>query len=195
MNFEDEWYKTHPKDHWFYNKLLLSCELGYTCGPVGIDVPSPGQYILRPVQNYLGMGRFARIATIEGSTDHLHPGEFWCEVFSGEHLSVDYHHGVCELVVKGTRDKKAPLWKWKQWKKINKKIKLPSILQETHGKYEWINCEFIGNKLIEVHFRQNPDFRFGNNVAIPVWDEKDIKKGPLRFVEDQDYRRKGFYIK
>ena len=63
------------------------------------------------------------------------------------------------------------------------------------GNYEWINCEFIDNKLIEVHFRRNPDFRYGNSVAVPVWKDQDIQKiDNLVFIEDQDYLRKGFYI-
>jgi len=65
-----------------------------------------------------------------------------------------------------------------------------------HGNYEWINCEFIGNCLIEVHFRQNPDFRFGNDEAIPVWDNEisnDMKN--YQYISDSDYYRKGFWIK
>jgi hypothetical protein len=197
MNFEDEWHKTHPLDHWVYDKLLLSNALGYTCGPVGIDVPTPGQYIIRPVHNYMGMGRFSRIASLTRSTDHLHPGEFWCEVFKGPHFTVDFHNGVAELVVKGVRKEGDPLWKWSRWTRVNKKFKLPKILQDLHGKYEWINCEFIGDRLIEVHFRKNPDFRFGNKIAIPVWDGSEIKnkKSQFHFVEDKDYHRRGFYIK
>jgi hypothetical protein len=60
------------------------------------------------------------------------------------------------------------------------------------GDYDWINCEFIGNRLIEVHFRRNPDFRYDNSVAIPVWDDEEIEN--MRFIEDSDYLRKGFYV-
>ena len=35
------------------------------------------------------MSRLSRIEFIENSTEHLHPSEFWCEVFIGEHLSID----------------------------------------------------------------------------------------------------------
>jgi hypothetical protein len=60
------------------------------------------------------------------------------------------------------------------------------------GDYDWINCEFIGNQLIEVHFRRNPDFRYDNSVAIPVWDDEKVEN--MRFIEDSDYLRKGFYV-
>ena len=63
------------------------------------------------------------------------------------------------------------------------------------GDYNWINCEFIGNNLIEVHFRRNPDFRYGNTVAIPVWkNDRPKRMGNLTFIEDQDYLRRGFFI-
>ena len=63
------------------------------------------------------------------------------------------------------------------------------------GKYEWINCEFIGDKLIEVHFRRNPDFRYNNNVAIPVWENGEIPAyGKYKYIEDKDFLRKGFLI-
>ena len=189
----DEWNHIHSQDLWVYNKLFLSRVLGYTCGPVGTTVPQPDFYIVRPMMNLLGMGRFARKEWIEKYTDTFHPGEFWCEIFEGEHLSVDFYRQKAELVVLGTRDAEEPYYKWKKWEKIDRNFDFPEILKNLKGDYDWINCEFIGNKLIEVHFRQNPDFRYGNSVAIPVWD--DEKSDTMTFVEDSDYLRRGFYIK
>ena len=189
----DEWNHIHSQDLWVYNKLFLSRVLGYTCGPVGTTVPQPDFYIVRPMMNLLGMGRFARKEWIEKYTDTFHPGEFWCEIFEGEHLSVDFYRQKAELVVLGTRDAEEPYYKWKKWEKIDRNFDFPEILKNLKGDYDWINCEFIGNNLIEVHFRQNPDFRYGNSVAIPVWD--DEKSDTMTFVEDSDYLRRGFYIK
>jgi hypothetical protein len=86
----DEWNSIHKEDLWVYNKLFLARSLGHLCGPVGASVPSPDYYIVRPSINLLGMGRFSRIEWIDNSTDHLHPAEFWCEIFQGEHISVDF---------------------------------------------------------------------------------------------------------
>jgi len=65
-------------------------------------------------------------------------------------------------------------------------------------KYKWINCEFIGDKLIEVHFRRNPDFRYGNSKATPIWNDDEIPNipidSPLSYIEDDDYYRKGFIV-
>ena len=195
LNPTDEWNSIIEEDLWVYNKLILSRRLGYLCGPVGCHVPYSGYYIVRPSINLLGMGRFSRIEWIEESTDHFHPSEFWCEVFEGDHISVDFYQKESNLVILGEREVYNPLYRWKKWTKIDRKVNFPNILNNLKGKYDWINCEFIGNKLIEVHFRRNPDFRYGNSVAIPVWKGEKVEKiENLVFVEDEDYRRKGFYI-
>lgn len=195
LDSQEEWDNIHNSDLWVYNKLFLSRILGYNCGPTGVPVPKSDFYIIRPSFNLLGMGRFARIEWIEKSSDHLHPSEFWCEVFTGDHYSVDYQNKDPKLTVIGERDAEEPLYKWKKWTKIDHHIEFPSILNSLVGDYEWINCEFIGKHLIEVHFRQNPDFRYGNNVAIPVWRHKNTSKySNMEYIEDEDYLRKGFYI-
>ena len=194
LDGNDEWTNIHPSDLWVYNKLFLSRVLGYTCGPVGTTVPRPDFYIVRPSFNLLGMGRFARKEWLYKYTDHIHPAEFWCEIFEGTHLSVDFKNKKSELVVLGTRDDDDPYYKWEKWEKIDLDVQFPKILDDLKGNYEYINCEFIGGRLIEVHFRQNPDFRYGNTVAIPVWNDEMGKNEQYRYIEDEDYLRKGFYI-
>ena len=192
----DEWNQIHSEDLWVYNKLILSRVLGYTCGPIGTSVPRPDFYILRPSMNLLGMGRYARKEYIYKYTDCYHPSEFWCEIFEGDHISVDYQNKEQKLTVMGVRDETNPLYKWDMWKKVDYKMPFPDILNKLKGEYEWINCEFIGSRLIEVHFRQNPDFRYGNSVAIPVWnDSRPIDSKDYQFIDDQDYFRRGFWIK
>ena len=191
----DEWNSIHEEDLWVYNKLYLNNHLGHLCGPVGCPVPRPGYYIVRPSINLLGMGRFSRIEWIDECTDHFHPAEFWCEIFEGEHISVDFKDQKADLVVLGEKYNKDNLYKWKKWTKIERNIDFPTILNNLKGNYRWINCEFIDNHLIEVHFRRNPDFRYGNTVAIPVWNDQEIEDiDNLTFINDEDYLRKGFYI-
>jgi hypothetical protein len=191
----DEWNSIHLEDLWVYNKLFLNRSLGHLCGPTGVSVPYPGYYIVRPSINLLGMGRFSRIEWIDKYTDHFHPAEFWCEIFEGDHTSVDFYKKKSSLVVLGERKVKDPFYKWKKWTKIDNEVAFPEVLNRIKGEYEWINCEFIGNNLIEVHLRRNPDFRYGNNVAIPVWKGEQIENIPnFTFVKDEDYLREGFYI-
>lgn len=161
-------------DLWYMDKLILSKKLDYKCGPVGIGVPESGEYIVRPAVNPLGLGLGAKKVFIEKDTDHLDPGYFWCEWFTGRHFSVDYHWGKPVLCVEGFRSDD-DLTRWDEWKKVvdwpalDHALQLPKILQPVKDKYEWINCEFVGSKLIEVHFRRNPDFQWGNDIFIPVF--------------------------
>ena len=194
-----EFENIHPEDLWVYNKLQLSRVLGYKCGPVGLDVPNPDFYVVRPVVNFLGMSRNARIMWLNGSTDFIHPGEFWCELHKGEHLTVDYRNMQSSLVVRGFRDEENPLYKWDRWEKVDREVEFPDVLMELGQKYEWINCEFIDGKLIEVHIRQNPDFRHGNTIAVPIWKDDKTQHESIYadydYIDDKDYYRNGFYIK
>ena len=196
MEIEEEFNSINSKDLWIYNKLQVSRLLNYKCGPAGMKVHSSGLYIVRPSVNFMGMGKKSRIVFLESSTEHLHPGEFWCEVFKGEHLSVDFVNGESVLVVKGHRNVKNSLSRWNCWSKLNRSVEFPSILKNLVGDYKVINCEFIGNQLIEVHFRPNPDFRHHNTIAIPVWtDETSRFYKNFRYIEDPDLDRVGFWIK
>ena len=196
LECDDEWNHIHSDDLWAYNKLFLSRVLGYTCGPAGTTVPNPDFYIVRPSFNLFGMSRFACKKWIEKRTDDMHPSEFWCEIFEGEHLSVDFHHKQQNLTILGTKNKEDPIYKWSKWEKVDRKVDFPNILKNLKGNYEWINCEFIGGHLIEVQFRRNPNFRYGNSVAIPVWNKK-IKENyeEYRFIDDPSYERLGFWVK
>ena len=125
----EEWNFIHNEDLWVYNKLFLSRVLEYNCGPAGVSVPRPDFYIVRPSMNVLGMSRFSRIEYLENNT----PSEFWCEVFRGEHLSVDYYKKQRSLIVRGIREPDSPLYKWSKWEKIRKKSKISKYLREIGG--------------------------------------------------------------
>lgn len=162
------WISADPKDLWLLDKLILAKNLGYLCGPCGVDVPRPDWYIVRPAINAFGLGLGAKRIWIERSTDHLTVGHFWCEFFVGDHLSVDYIAGEQVLCAKGTRPED-DFQKWTKWEAVDRQVPFPAVLEGVSRKYEVINCEFIGGKLIEVHLRRNPDFDFGNTEMIPVW--------------------------
>jgi hypothetical protein len=131
------------------------------------------------------------------STDHLPAGYFWCEIFTGQHLSVDYYQGNQILVVEGKRDLDSPLWKFSKWvRHDNIEVKFPEALSFLLEKHDYINAEYIGERLIELHFRTNLDFEYDNDIAIPVWEDEEISiPDGYRYVFKPDYRRKGFYIK
>ena len=193
MEDDEAWFECHVNDLWIFDKLILSRKLGYVCGPVDAWVPEPNYYIVRPCINPAGMGRGATIEYIEKETDHLPVGYFWCEIFEGRHLSIDYYFGNQKLATEGFRAKNNPLWKFDKWMRVNDEIEYPEILHDLVRMYPTINCEFIGDKLIEVHLRGNEDM--GNySEIIPVWDDKTKIDG-YEYFEDIDYKRLGFYKK
>jgi hypothetical protein len=167
------WKNIKPEHIWVLDKLILSRKMYYKCGPVGLDVPVPGHYIVRPCVNLMGLGLGAQKVYIERSTDHLPIGHFWCEWFDGRHLSIDYKHGKQALAVEGHKPP-TTFTKWEHWVKVADRLKFPEILEEFIDQYEWINCEFIGKRLIEVHFRHNEDFDGGVTHFIPVWVGENI---------------------
>lgn len=172
----DSWNLINQEDIWVFDKLVISRLSGHLCGPAGLSVPAPENYIVRPVINTFGMGYMSRIEFLENSTDHIHPGEFWCEIFQGRHFSIDYEYGKQILAVRGHKHEFHPLQRFVKWEKSGIEIPLPHFLRNAARRNIFINCEFIEDKLIEVHFRRNPDFRWGNTLMIPKWSDEDAPK-------------------
>ena len=197
MEDDDAWISCHKDDLWIFDKCILSTKLGYNCGPADMDVPEPGIYIVRPCVNLAGMSRGAEFKHIEIETTELPPGHFWCEIFDGRHLSVDFNLNKNSrtyeqgLTTEGIREFHEPLWKFNKWIKVDDVVDYPTILSELKGDYDCINCEFIGDKLIEVHLRANEDMGEYTEI-IPVWDENDIELDGYQYHEDRDYKRIGF---
>jgi len=198
VNTEDEvWRDLSPEHMWIYDKLILSKKLGYTCGPIGIDVPTPGWYIVRPIINLMGLGYGAEKVWIEDETDHLPIGYFWCEWFEGRHLSVDYYKGRPILCVEGFKDPEELMY-WDAWSvvlDIKNYQDIPDILKNIP--YDYINCEFIGGKLIECQLRRNLDFQWNNTDFVPVWEGENIEPPEgWRYVDYPDlHGRIGAYIR
>jgi hypothetical protein len=92
-------------------------------------------------------------------------------VFSGRHLSFDYHYGVQALAVEGFRSS-SRLDRFSYWTRISEQFVLPPVLEEVASRYEHFNVEVIGDRVIEVHFRYNDDFENHNaDTIVPVWKE------------------------
>jgi hypothetical protein len=163
------WANIDPDDIWILDKLILSRKMYYNSGPVGLNVPHPGHYIVRPCVNMMGLGLGAQKLWLEKDTCDLPVGHFWCEWFEGRHLSIDYHWGKQTLAVEGIKPANT-FTRWSSWIRVADRIKLPGILDELATRHEWINCEFIGGKLIEVHLRHNEDFDGNIMYFIPVWE-------------------------
>ena len=192
------WLNTDPQDVWIFDKLILARRMGYVCGPAGVNVPCDANYIVRPVTNCVGLGLGTSIEylTVEDWTDHLPPGTFWCEIFEGDHISVDYKWGEPILSVQGFKNANT-FTQWDRWTKVDHLISVPPLLKPFTKKYRWMNCEYIGGKLIEVHLRRNPDFDWGNTEFVPVWKgQNKIPPQGFRYVDyPEAHGRVGAWIK
>jgi len=194
------WKNCHPDDLWIFDKLLLSKKFNYLCGPGCVPVPKADFYVVRPVMNLYGMGVGAEVKWLTpADSTAVPPGYFWCEEFKGRHLSIDYdRNGVQLNCVEGFRRSNAPLYKFSEWKVVNQIREFPDVLKNLIGTYAFYNVEMIGDKIIEVHLRQNHD-PIQNDLRV-CW-EQDKKHENLRLLlhhEDADgylpEKRLGFYI-
>jgi len=186
----------YPKDSHWYNKLHLSSQLGYRCGTDRI--PESGKWIVRPITNLKGMGRQAVIDFFKENTP-IEPGMFYCEVFEGSHITIDYirqnnvwrqHH-----TFEGFNTPE-DLIHFSRWKKVEYKYQLPYFLQNVEADH--INIEIIGNRMIEVHLRPNPDPVMYDDFW-PIWSEN--QKPPFNNyvrIPDKDNEtemgRLGFFV-
>ena len=211
---EDAWiaYPAHQK---YFNKLWLSQQLGYICGPAGVAPPKKDTYIVRPIYNLVGMGLGAKEMEISpGDEDSLEPGHFWCEKFEGVHRSIDYdvipnigfQQTSC-FVGEKTNNK----FIFKKWYRDNTfKFDLPSIVNDIFEHKEQYtikhcNIELINDKVIEVHLRATPDPNY--DEFIPAFEnmpleipEHRIKK--YKFIKSEESgggrlkpKRLGFYVR
>jgi hypothetical protein len=188
MDDKDYWHTTDPNDLWLFDKLILSKKLGYVCGPAGVAPPKSRIYVVRPCVNYRMMSRGATTMML-GPDQHedVPDGYFWCELFHGRHLSFDYHWGQQVLAVEGFRDS-SRLDRFSCWKRTKDVFELPALLVDVAKRYEWLNVEVIGDKVIEVHLRYNDDFSgHSSDTIIPVWREE--------FYANEAGDRLGFILK
>lgn len=171
MNDIDAWLKFPQLRHW-YNKLWLSEQLRYTCGPGGVPVPYHGVWIHRPIINLEGMGLGTKFDVISPKEKGIvPPGSFWCEVFEGVHRTIDYRWSpsgrwVQENCFVGWKTSGGQFYKWTRDKF---EFTLPHFFWEL-SPCKKINVELIGDKIIEVHQRGNPD-PVEYDEFIPVWGE------------------------
>jgi hypothetical protein len=165
--------------HWF-NKLYLASRLGYDCAPGGVPPNKSNFYCVRPIYNLDGMSVGARRQWIEADDRHgVEPGYFWCEWFDGDQYSITYRASdffsydqiSC---YKAERDIDQ-LFRFKRWTRSDHKFMIPATLEEElmMSGVGVVNIEVIGDKVIEIHFRDTPDPDY--DELIPVWsDEQQV---------------------
>jgi hypothetical protein len=187
-----------PEWLWIYDKLIIARKQGVLAAPAGIPVPKSAEYIVRPITNIRMMGRGASIQWIRAGDDEAVPdGHFWSEILTGPHISVDYHWGEQALTVEGHRDDPGRLDRFSRWNRVNQDVPLPEILHGLEDHAEWLNVEYIGDRVIEVHLRYNDDFcNHDADEIVPVWSESDCTPPPgWSWYGSASGERLGFWTK
>ena len=186
-----EAWELFPHHRWVFNKLEVAMKLKYRCGPACVPVRFNGEYIIRPIYNLYGMSvgaykDYLYSANHKEMENHafIPPGYFWCEWFNGPHYSIDYKWAdegkggvhshwapICTTV--GTKDG----LKFTDWEKVdNVYKKLPDWIYDFED-VDWLNIEFIGNKLVEIHLRTGNDIVHEDPIGtrmIPHWTNDDM---------------------
>lgn len=192
---KDVWHTVHSDDLWIYDKLIVAKKAGHLAGPAGVPVPHADWYIVRPITNIRMMSRGAIKQYLTPEDDIVPDGYFWSEIFTGNHISVDYHYGIQDTTVQGFRHSDR-LDRFCKWTRIDIRIPIPAILRDICVKYRWLNVEYVGGKVIEIHARYNDDFcNHTGTTIIPVWrDEVTTKPDNATWYESPSAYRQGFWI-
>jgi hypothetical protein len=149
--YEKDSYSLLPQDmkRWM-NKLRLAEELGYVCGPCGMDAPI-GEYCVRPMMNLYGQGEggFYKQTVVDRATRRItnRPGYFWVEWFSGVTKFTEYINDVPLVTHEATVDQTASR---RAYAESANHIAIPAFLL---GLSRYLMIEAHGDKIIEVSFR------------------------------------------
>lgn len=191
---DSEAFAAYPSDRQWYNKLYLAQAFGYECG-TGV-IPYSGEWIVRPITNLEGMGLDATISTLAAGTI-IPPNLFFCQVFKGRHITIDYVRKDNMWIQTDTyQGFNTPdnLIQFSKWQRIDYQYKLPSIMDSIKSTH--LNIEMIGDNIIEVHLRPNPDPIMYREFW-PIWSEDQLPPSSeyIRIPDKEDHiGRLGFYI-
>jgi hypothetical protein len=211
--YDDDCWELYPNLRNYFDKYWVAKIQGLKCGDSSVPVLETGFYCVRPVVNLHGMSKDTRFQFLEKG-DIIEDGFFWCEYLHGNQYSIDYKkdksgNRTVHLAVEASIELKTKLrtpYKFKAWHRLSThdyiRFPFPAILEEEKLKeVETINVEYIGNTIIEVHLRGNPDFEGHNYDTLWVAWETDTPEDTdgWTFIADEDHsgveKRLGFYCK
>ena len=186
MTYSDReaWFE-YPQHREWFNKLQLSLQLGYDCGPCGTAPLVSSTYIVRPIYNLEGMGAGARKVYIPaGDIRSVPPGYFWCEWFDGPQHSVTYEWDNEWVATSSWLGINSPdnLSRFEKWVRSDWTSSLPSWFN-TLADCGTINVEFIGDKIIEAHLRPSPDPDWSVEI-VPVWADQEVPEDMVVSYDD-----------
>jgi len=186
--WDDKAWIKYPQYHKWFNKLYVAEHFGYICGPAGVAVPKPSNYVVRPIYNLLGMGVNAAVLYLSPKdTYFIQPGYFWVEYFSGTHYSVDYikENGKFKQLVNFIGiNRPENLSRFLSWIQTDQQFTLPKELEELD--VEHLNIEAIDDNIIEVHLRPGFNRMIQYQELIPVFEFQKANKPGYTFIREFD---------
>jgi len=150
----------YPQHRWVYNKLTIAESQGVACGPHGVP-PESFPVFSKPIFNLKGMGIGSTVVCNEEVMAALyHPGHFWMELFSGDHVSTDcavvggevrwQRHATGLAGEGGTFE----CWTIEAGNRGKLETKIADWVKRHMAGYTgMMNFESIGGGLIEAHLR------------------------------------------
>jgi hypothetical protein len=186
--WDDKAWIKYPQYHKWFNKLYVAEHFGYICGPAGVAVPKPSNYVVRPIYNLLGMGVNAAVLYLSPKdTYFIQPGYFWVEYFSGTHYSVDYikENGKFKQLVNFIGiNRPENLSRFLSWTQTDQQFTLPKELEELD--VDHLNIEAIDDNIIEVHLRPGFNRMIQYQELIPVFEFQKANKPGYTFIREFD---------
>lgn len=151
-------WELYPDHRWIYNKLLLCEYQGIPCAPMPIK-PINYPVVIKPIVNLYGMGLDAvKVNNLEEFEGHWLSTKFWSQYFRGEHLSWDIVmlSGEIKFHTCFKGHKGDSFGTFKLWESVH--MDLPDVIKglilDKFKDYSGcLNCETIGDKIIECHLR------------------------------------------
>lgn len=183
-------YQAYPllpqADRWILNKLTLAERLGYACGPTGMIVPA-GDYCVRPMMNMYGNGAggFFKVTVPTGGRRNFRnlPGYFWCEWFSGQHISIQYIDDVPVVYGEHTLDGSNVLSSTLIRANDGAAVTAPAMPAMLQGISKYMAIEMLGDKIIEASPRL-----YSNNARQFIIDDYKVIDPSYAPVEGTDIR-------
>jgi hypothetical protein len=184
-----ELWQRYPHLRWLYDRLQLSMALGYECGPAGTLPPRAGAWFVKPIVNLNGMGVDAYACNYDGGPVFpVRPGSFWMPRFVGRHVSMDLERTSSGwrtgLTVECLYRSHRPC----EWIKVADAPRVPAVLEIHRIDSAWLNIEFIGADVIEIHLRRNHDFDAMPEATsvFPIWSGDPVPADMVADPEDAD---------
>lgn len=191
--------KLYDNLKYLYNKIFIAESQKIKCG---IEIPINYPVIVRPITNLYGMGKDAYFLY---NINTIPKDFFWCEIFKGNHISVDIFYndnGILGCIAfQGFPGKLFTFDYWEYLPNYKLSNKIINWINNNLNSFKGVfNIELINDNIIECHLRMGDLNYFQNkeliNCVIDCYKNKKINLPILQKIYLLPiFREKGKYIR